>query len=824
MSRLFNLFLLACLLCPLATFAQSGDEPEKKDTTAVKEAKAKGPKTYKEVVTDKAVSQTGMVTVHRLEDKYLFDIPDSLFGRDIMAVTRLSRTPAGAGYGGEEQNRQVIRFEKGPGDKVFLRAIEYVNVSADTSLPLYEAVRNANLDPIAAVFEVKAYRDDKSGAVIDVTDFLGGAEPIISLSPITKQRFNLTEFKKDRSYIDRVNAYPINVEVRSVKTFAAKPPVLRTGEEKPSPSTDLPAGLAAGAVTFEQNTSFILLPKTPMRKRYYDPRVGYFATRYTVYDDNKQRAEPETFAVRWRLEPKNAEDAARQQRGEPIEPAKPIVFYIDPATPLQWRPYLKQGVEDWQPAFEQAGWKNAIQARDWPENDTTMSLEDARFSVIRYFASDIQNAYGPNVHDPRSGEIIESHIGWFHNVMMLLKRWYTTQAAAVDPAARKNEFDDALMGRLIRFVSAHEVGHTIGLRHNFGASHATPVEKLRDPAFCAANGHTSSIMDYARFNYVAQPEDGIKDLFPRVGDYDKWAIEWGYKPIYNTADAEADKKTLNQWYLDKAAPNPRLHFTTESSPVDPRAQSEDLGDNSMTASAYGIKNLQRIVPNIEGWTKDEADHYTMARELHDDVVMQYRRYIGHVTKWVGGVYETPKTYEQAGAVYQQAPAERQREAVAFLNREVFQTPAWLFPPALTAKLTADGGASTINSIHQSTLDNLLSTTRLQRVALQKDYGLMDLFEDVQNGVWTELDGGKATSPERRSLQKMHLEKMIGLSQLATDDKAADRLKTSDIPSAALAALDDLEDAIEKAAKRAKDPMTEAHLEDCLARIEAVEED
>jgi hypothetical protein len=326
-------------------------------------------------------------------------------------------------------------------------------------------------------------------------------------------------------------------------------------------------------------------------------------------------------------------------------------------------------------------------------------------------------------------------------------------------------------------------------------------------------------MDYARFNYVAQPEDGVKDLFPRVGDYDKWAIEWGYKTLYNTPDAEADNKALNQLYLDKAANNPRLRFLTESSAVDPRAQNEDLGDNSVAASQYGIQNLQRIVPNIESWTKEQADHYTMARELHDDVVGQYRRYVGHVTKWVGGVYETPKTYDQPGAVYEQAPAERQREAVSFLQKQVFQTPEWLFPTTLTDKLTPDGGAATLRGIHQSTIDNLFSVSRLQRVALQKDYGLLELFDDVQKGIWNELEHHHPITPARRNLQKIHLDKLMELAAAVADPKADDALKNSDIPSAARAALDDLEDDIEKAAKRCKDPLSKAHLEDCVARLQ-----
>ena len=556
-----------------------------------KDKKKTGPQPYKDVVTDKAVTTTGLLTVHRIEDKYFFEIADSLLGRDIIAVTRVAKTPTGAGYGGEELNRQVIRFEKGPADKIFIRAVGFYNLTPDEDQPIALAVRNSNVDPIAAAFEVKAYHDQKA-SVIEVTDFFKDNSQIVSIQPFFKQRFKINDIQKDRSYIQSIRTFPLNTEIRTVKTFGVSPPSLKPPTTfDPFEPVNLPAGMDAGVVTFEINTSLLLLPKSPMRPRYFDPRVGYFATGFTTFEENSQRAKDKYIAVRWRLEPKNAADATRQQRGEAIEPATPIVYYIDPATPKKWRSYLKQGIEDWQIAFEQAGWKNAIQAREWPEGDTTMSLEDARFSVLRYFASDIENAYGPNVSDPRSGEILESHIGWYHNVMKLLKKWYATQTAAVDARARKNELDDALMGDLVRFVASHEVGHTLGLRHNFGASNATPVEKLRDKAWTSANGHTSSIMDYARFNYVAQPEDGITNLFPRVGDYDRWAIEWGYKPIVGSPDAEADKKVLNRWYLDKAANNPRLRFLTESNPYDPRAQNEDLGDNAMIASEYGVKNL-----------------------------------------------------------------------------------------------------------------------------------------------------------------------------------------------------------------------------------------
>ena len=801
-----------------------------------------GPKPYHEVITEKAISHPGLFTVHRVADKWYFEIPDSIFGRDILVSTRYIKTPAGGNYGGEQVNLQTVDWEKAPGNTVLLRVKTIISVAEDSSQPIAQAVRNSNLNPIAAAFDVQAYgksADSTSGTiVIDVTDYFKGDNQPISLTPAIKRRLTLAALSPERSYIESIHTYPINTEIRTVKTFLPpnNAPAAPPSAGGRMPVGELPAAEVSGVVTVELNNSFYLLPKYPMRKRLFDSRVGYFASQYTVYGDDEQRVEESEFIHHWRLEPKD-EDVEKWKRGELVEPKKPIVYYIDPATPKKWRPYLIAGINDWQAAFEKAGFKNAIIGKEWPENDPTMSLEDARFSVIRYFASDIENAYGPNVADPRSGEILESHIGWYHNVMKLVHDWYMIQTAAVDPRARRMKFDDNLMGDLIRFVSSHEVGHTLGLRHNMGSSSKTPVEKLRDKAWVEANGHTASIMDYARFNYVAQPEDNIsaKGLYPRIGDYDKWAILWGYKGIPDTRDVEEDKKILNKWIIDSLGANPRLWFGGEGQNFDPRAQTEDLGDNSMKASDYGIKNLKRILPNLPEWSREEADRYENLDEMYGQLVGQFARYMGHVTKNVGGVQETFKSVEQTGDVYEATPKATQKEAVDFLNKQLFATPAWLLNKDILNKFSNPGVEDQVSTVQTNTLKSLLSAARLYRLSVctarfgSGVYGVDELLADSKKGVWAELTTGATIDIYRRNLQKQYVQALIVLITTEAPPPVPANLprglvvftgdiRFTDVPSVARVQLVELRGEIATALVKETDKLSKYHLLDVQERI------
>ncbi|MCG7857665.1 zinc-dependent metalloprotease [Flavihumibacter sediminis] len=796
-------------------------------------AKSTGPKPYKDVITAKAVTDDGLFTVHKVDDKYYFEIPESALGREILVVNRLSKAAAGMrnfffGYAGDIIGENVITFDKGPNNKVYIRSISYDEMSRDSTQPMYRAVANSNIQPIVQAFDIAAFGKDSNGVVIEVTSFLNSDNEVLNFEANSKRTFRVGSQQSDKSYIDNVRSFPMNTEIKTVKTYSRA--AAAAGSVPATPGAPQPSG---GAFTVEINSSMVMLPAAPMKARHYDERVGFFTRQYVDFDLNPQGVENVRMVTRWRLEPKD-EDIARYKRGELVEPKKPIIFYIDPATPKKWVPYLIKGVNDWQEAFEKAGFKNAIMAKEAPLNDPEWSLEDARYSAIVYKPSDVPNASGPHVHDPRTGEILESHINWYHNVMELLRNWYFVQASPNDARARKPKFDDELMGELIRFVSSHEVGHTLGLRHNFGSSSSVPVEKLRDKKWLEENGHTPSIMDYARFNYVAQPEDNVGDkgIFPRIGDYDKWAIEWGYKWIPDAASPEAEIPMLNALTMEKLK-NKRLWFGRETNPDDPRSQNEDLGDNAMKASTYGIKNLQRIIPNISEWAKEPNENYASLNKLYNEVVTQYGRYVGHVSKNIGGVTETPKTVEQPGAVYEFVSRETQKEAMDFLNRQVFTTPTWLLDQQVFAK-TGNTPTSVVSRLQDAALGRVLSASTLNKllnaevVMGAKTYTLQDLLGDLRRNVFSELSARKPIDMYRRNLQKNLVERMITLIKPSTVPAisiggvalnfAPAVNKNSDVISFVRGTLRTLQTDIRTATPAYQDLASKYHLQDLNDRI------
>jgi len=777
---------------PAKPAADQKDAPKPEDKKDEDDADKPGAlKKYEEIVTKDAVSQEGVFKVHRIDDKILFEIPANLLGRVFLWQTEVAQLPQNTGFPGTPVGTRVIRFTR-RGNKIYMRNVGYA-MRTDADGGIKTGVEANSLEPILMAFDVQTEGKDKS-AVIDVTQLFTSDPQDFSV----RSAVSGAGADPGRSYVDKVKAFPTNIETRSMLTLGAMPF----------------AGVDSSSLTVLVHYSLDLLPEKPMMGRLKDSRIGYFTQDFTEYGRAENRAVFRQYINRFRLEKKDPTAAVS-------EPVKPIVFYLSREVPEKWRPYMKQAIEDWQPAFEQAGFKNAIIAKDAPtvEQDPDWDPEDARYSVIRWAPSPIANAMGPSVQDPRSGETVSAHVIVWNNVAELAENWYFSQTAAVDPAARKVPLNDKLMGELIRYVVVHEVGHTLGLEHNFKASSAYTVAQLRDPKFTAENGVSASIMDYSRFNYVAQPGDGVTRLIGMIGPYDKFAIEYGYKPIPAVNKPDDEKPALDT-LLSKQVSDPRLRFGNYKFFQDPTTQTEDIGSDAVEATRLGLLNLDRIGANVlfDAGTKFGED-YSRLEELRGALIDQRLTELFHVIDLIGGVVETDYHAGRGGDVFTPVPAARQRAAARFLLTRGLETPKGLYEPRITNRIEPNGFLGELTSLQQIIFSSLLSNSRLQRMFDNQAangtgaYTPEALLNDVTNNVWSDLGTASPKSDiYRRSLQRAYLRTMDGKVNTTT---------SSDFAALAKDNLKDLAKRIDKALPKVQDRMTALHLKESRASIEKI---
>ena len=766
-----------------------------------------GPVAFNKLIKPDARVTKGMFTIYTTEGHYYLQINDTLLNRPMLVVSRVLQSSAGTidqnegVYGGDKLGESDITFDKANG-KINIRNLVFAERSRDTTQNgLLKSLSKNNLAEILMSWDIKAYGPDSTSSIIDITDLLTGNSNIMSGQASSQN------FQSDKSFVEDFSSFPANTEIRTFKTYGT--------------------GKGDTTMTMRINTSFVLLPDKLMHERALDPRIGYFTPYNFDYDRDPQQAKMELKISRWRLEIKPS-DVDKYRRGELVEPVKPIIFYIDPATPKQWVPYLKMGVDDWQAAFEKAGFKNAIFAKEVSPSDTSWSMNDARYSVIVYKPSFIANASGPTIIDPRSGEIMESHVSWYHNVMTLLHNWYLLQAGMVDTAAQKPEFSTELMGQLIRFVSSHEIGHTLGLKHNFGSSSTVPVDSLRNKKWVEAHGHTPSIMDYARFNYVAQPEDhiSVKGIFPRIGDYDKWAIEWGYRIFPDINDESRERNILFNLVTDSLKNNHRLYYGEQNlfGIIDPRNQNEDLSDDIITANTYALKNLKRIITKLPAWTFQHADQFgnnsgNGLRHAHPALLGQYFTYQMHVVNSIGLGYYNNITSTDTGRIYEPAPRLLQARAMNFLNTEVFsKEPTWIAPEVITSKIWNPQKGLLPQLIAGDLLSALLVPQKLINLYdasvfyHEQTYTLDDFLSQLKAGIWPEVNSPVAVSNYHRVLQQQYVDNMLTLLSNS---------KNSGLSAIVRAHLSVLQKDIKKVAPLVKDTATKYHYRDLLIQLKSL---
>jgi hypothetical protein len=770
---------------------------------------------YDRVITKEARTDDGIFQVHRIKDRIYYEIPKDRLGREFLWVSQIAKTTLGVGYGGQAAGNRVVKWER-RGDRILLRAVSY-EVIADSATPIAKAVDAANYNPIVMAFNIEAVGKDDA-VVVDVTRLFTTDVPEFS----ARTRVGARTFDAARSFVERAVSFPENIEIEATHTYNNPPPEPGAGGRGgPTPAPGGGRGAAAlrpGSHSVLMHYSMVLLPEKPMQPRLFDERVGYFSTSKIDYGQDEHRAPQRRYITRWRLEKKDPSAAIS-------EPVKPIVYWIDPATPSKWVPYLKKGVESWNVAFEAAGFKNVVLAKDAPkpEVDPDWSPEDARYSVIRWLPSTIENASGPHIHDPRSGEILETDIQFYHNVMNLARNWYFVQVGALDPRAKTLPLPDDLMGKLVEYVAAHEVGHTLGFQHNMKASSMYPLARVRDPKWVKENGHTPTLMDYSRFNYVAQPEDkiAVEDLIPKIGPYDKWATMWGYKPVAGAASADAEKKTLDEWARQQDA-TPWLRFSTEGSAgSDPGELTEAVGDaDAVQATTLGLKNLERVAAMlIPATTTRPGEPFNDLEEIYARLLGQWALEMNHVAAIVGGYNSQQKHIGQNGVRFQLIARANQEAAVKFLADNAFLAPKWALNAEILRRIEPVGVLDRIEASQMRVLNSLLSTARVARLVEQEAvdgtaaYAPLDFLADVRRGIWREIYGTTPAGIDayRRNLQRAYVETLgsrVNGAQAQSDDVRAffrGELKT-------------LDNDLSAAAGRQLDRATTLHIQDVRAQI------
>jgi len=768
-----------------------------------------------------AQSDEGLFNVHQSGEKIYFEIPEDMLGRDMAIMSRIAKTAEGLGWGGDRlAGQQVVQWDR-RGDKILLRGVSYSN-TADENLPIYQAVQNSNFPPIIESFDILETRN--GSVLIDVSELYLKDSRIFGLQNRQRQQYNVRGLDRDRSFMEFVKSFPENIEVRTVLTYNADNP---------------PSQQRTASISIEVNHSMILLPEEPMRPRLYDERVAMISISQTDYGDEAQFSKTKRFVTRFRLEPVDEE---AYLRGELVEPKDPIVFYIDPATPEQWRPYFKEGIEEWNVAFEEAGFKNAIRAEMAPVDDPDFSMLDARYSVIRYVANPVHSANaGPDVIDPRSGETIRAHMNMYHNVQKRLHWWSMSQTGPRNPEVQKPHLSTEEMGQYLQYVVSHELAHALGYPHNQRGNTAYSIEDLRDPDFTNEFGNSSSVVGRTRFNYVAQPEDGDVKVHRNVGEYDIWSIKWAYSYLPQFDTPEEERELLNDWILERAD-NPAMQFGYGRGDFDPTQTTESIGNDWVRASELGMRNLHRVIPNLLDWMGEEGETYDEVRMRYMQMFVHWSRMTGRVITAVGGSREEHKRFGQPGPVYTAISKEEQKRSMNFLDEHLFATPEWLLDQDLLRTFEYVGTVERIRWYQVTGLNALLSPHRLERLveqhAMNGDdaYGPAEMLDDLRSSIWKELGQSNSVDTYRRNLQRAYLDRMeYLLTEASADagdppadyrpDVGMENLRTtfhvqqSDIRPLVLEQLRELKSEVENALRSTDERYTRTHLEYVAKRID-----